>query len=148
MKEEIRGKDESTALSTDTPAFLTEMLLRGEGLNIKKPFSQRIFLMNTFVAGVTHVRGIKSLAKALKKHEEVLLVREPKNEYDELAILVKNKEGKKLGYIPRQKNEAIARLMDAGKCFEAEVVAVKDNTENERNEFYALVIRINVYMVD
>ena len=148
MKEEIKVKDESTALSTDTPAFLTEKLLRGEGLNIEKPFSQRIFLMNTFVAGVTHVRGIKKLAKALRKHEEILLVREPKNEYDELAILVKNKEGKKLGYIPRQKNEAIARLMDAGKCFESEVTDVKDNTENERGGYYALEIRINVYMVD
>ena len=76
--------------------------------------------MNTYVAGVTHVRGIKKLAKALKKHEEILLVREPENEFDDLAILVKNKDGKKLGYIPRQKNEVIARLMDAGKLLEAQ----------------------------
>lgn len=136
MKEEI------------VPSFLTEKLLKGEALNIKKPFSQSIFLMNTYVAGVTHVRGIKKLAKALKKHEEILLVREPENEFDDLAILVKNKAGKKLGYIPRQKNEVIARLMDAGKCIEARVCRVIDNTGKGRDEFYALEIWIDIYMVD
>lgn len=148
MEEKFTEQREITALSEGTPAFLTEKLLAGGELTIEKPFTRRIFVMNTFVAGVTHVRGIKKLAKALKKKEEILLVREPKNEYDELAILVKNKDGKKLGYIPRQKNEVLARLMDAGFCFEAEVAHVKDNTDKDRDEYWALEIRINVYMID
>jgi len=33
----------------------------------------------------------------------------------ELAIMILDKHGHHLGYIPRVKNEALARLMDAGK---------------------------------
>ena len=144
----MEEKTEQTALSVDMPAFLTEKLLKGEALDIEKPFSQRIFLMNTFVAGVNHIKGIRKLARALKVHEKILLIREPKNEHDDLAILVKNKAGKKLGYIPRMKNEVMAHLMDAGKILEAEVAEVKDNTKECRNVYYPVDIWINVYMVD
>jgi hypothetical protein len=44
-------------------------------------------------------------------------VREPDNKYDELAILVKDKEGNKMGYVPRYDNPVLARLMDAGKTY-------------------------------
>ena len=139
---------EQTALSTQAQAFLTEKLLKGEALDIEKPFSRRVFLLHTFVAGSNHVTGIRRLAKGLREHDGVLLIREPKNEHDDLAILVKNKAGKKLGYIPRMKNEVLARLMDAGKTFEAEVAKVQDNTKEGRDVYYPLDIWINVYMVD
>jgi len=35
--------------------------------------------------------------------------------YDPMAIMVKDDNDKKLGYIPRDKNEILSRLMDAGK---------------------------------
>lgn len=43
------------------------------------------------------------------------------NEYDERAIMIKNENGDKLGYIPRDKNEILSRLMDAGKLLYGEV---------------------------
>ncbi len=43
------------------------------------------------------------------------LKREPANEHDPLAIMILDEKGNHLGYVPRAKNEALARLMDAGK---------------------------------
>jgi hypothetical protein len=37
------------------------------------------------------------------------------NPHDQLAIVVKDPRGRKIGYVPRGKNEVLARLMDAGK---------------------------------
>jgi hypothetical protein len=51
------------------------------------------------------------------------LKREPLNEYDELAIAVW-KGTVKCGYVPRDKNEVIANLMDAGKTVFAKVVDI------------------------
>jgi len=43
------------------------------------------------------------------------LLREPGNAHDGLAIKIMDEKGHHLGYVPRAKNEALARLMDAGK---------------------------------
>ncbi len=43
------------------------------------------------------------------------LQREPANPHDALAIMILDETGHHLGYVPRVKNEAVARLMDAGK---------------------------------
>jgi hypothetical protein len=51
-------------------------------------------------------------------------MREPDNQHDELAIKVLLNEYL-LGYIPRDCNEVIARLMDAGKKFNALVVELE-----------------------
>ncbi len=37
------------------------------------------------------------------------------NPYDKRAIVIKNADGVKIGYIPRADNKIFARLMDAGK---------------------------------
>jgi len=53
------------------------------------------------------------------------LCREPKNEHDACAILVQDKSGNKLGYIPRDaNNELIANLIDAGKYLYATVSGI------------------------
>ena len=148
MKEKTADQENSTALSAGAPAFLAETLLMGGGLQIEKPFTQRIFLMDTYIAGTTYVRGIKRLAKNLSEEDKVFLVREPKNEYDELAIRVQNVDGKKLGFIPKKKNEVIARLMDAGKCIEAEIADVSIYTEEEKIGRWDVEIWISVYMVE
>lgn len=96
-----------------------------------KPFSEDIFLMHTFVAGTNHVEGIEELARNLAEGDELILRREPENPYDPLAILVLNQQEQKLGYIPKAKNEVVARLMDAGKRMYAKVsrVSIEGNIE-------------------
>lgn len=51
----------------------------------------------------------------------VTLRREPDNPYDRRAIEVFDSEGRKLGYIARMDNCAVARMMDAGERFAARV---------------------------
>ena len=41
--------------------------------------------------------------------------REPDNQYDKQAIVIKTVDGVKIGYVPKQDNVIFARLMDAGK---------------------------------
>ena len=46
---------------------------------------------------------------------QLMLVREPDNEYDRWATKVCTLSGTMLGYIPACKNQSVARLIDAGK---------------------------------
>lgn len=90
-------------------------------MDIGKPFSQEIFLIEVHIAGTTHIDNIDLLGHKLVSGVEVQFFREPNNKYDSRAIVVKDKEGNKLGYIPRDKNEILSRLMDAGKLLYGKV---------------------------
>jgi hypothetical protein len=67
--------------------------------------------------------------------------REPDNQYDDLAIFILDKEGRKLGYVPKEKNEVPARLLDAGKLLFGRV-------EYKEWQSRWLKLRIQVFMRD
>jgi hypothetical protein len=79
------------------------------------PFVQEIFLMQCHVAGTTFREKIEDIEPSLQEQDILIFKRETDNKHDKLAILIVDKNGQKLGYVPRAKNEVIARLMDAGK---------------------------------
>jgi hypothetical protein len=85
------------------------------GLDVGKPFSRQIYLISASIAGLFFVDNIHDLLNEIKLESKLRFVREPDNQHDELAILVKDQNGNKLGYVPRKKNPVLARLMDAGK---------------------------------
>ncbi|MCL1932006.1 MAG: HIRAN domain-containing protein [Treponema sp.] len=85
------------------------------GLDIGKPFSKQIYLISASIAGLFYVDNIHDVLDEIKLESKLRFVREPDNQHDELAIQVKDQNDNKLGYIPRQKNPILARLMDAGK---------------------------------
>ena len=78
------------------------------------PFGREIMLVECHVAG-THYRDLGEAVEALDPGAVFALVREPDNAHDALAIRVLAADGMFLGYVPRAKNEALARLLDAGK---------------------------------
>jgi hypothetical protein len=84
------------------------------GGGISTPFGKDIFLMETHVAGTVH-GAAKRIEASLMPGVPLVLRRDPNNPYDEHAILVLTESGEKLGYLPRDRNEVPARLMDAGK---------------------------------
>ena len=84
-------------------------------LVIPKPFERDIFLFDTYVAGTTHVEGIEELEQYLNIEDELVFLREPDNQYDKQAIVIKTVDGVKIGYVPKKDNVIFARLMDAGK---------------------------------
>jgi hypothetical protein len=82
---------------------------------VPMPFVKEIFLMSCHVAGTSYRENIEEASKDLKVGDLLVFRREADNPHDELAILILNEKGQKLGYVPREKNEVLARLMDAGK---------------------------------
>ena len=87
--------------------------------DLVKTLTREIHLFDTFVAGVSHIED-KTVFDDLKIEDELVLVRED-NKFDTKAILIKNINNKKLGYIPEKDNIIFSRLMDAGKLLKARV---------------------------
>jgi len=97
------------------------------GLELGKPFSRQIFLISASIAGSYYVDDIYRLLDEMKVGAKLRFVREPDNQYDELAILVKDQNDNKLGYVPRKKNPILARLMDAGKLIYGTVKTINND---------------------
>ncbi len=137
-----KKKNELTSLTTDE---FTGLLYSPLAAELSKPFSRQIFLTHVWVAGCNHVEGIGKLLDELELGDRLILLREPKNEYDELAILVKDQKERKLGYVPRAHNHVMARLMDAGKLLYAEATKILDKNDKD---YYWRPLLIAIYMED
>lgn len=101
---------------------LISMLHRSHnGLSVPIPFERDIYLFDTYIAGTGYVKDMETIAARLAVGDKVQFFREPNNKYDKHAIVIKNTDGKKLGYVPRQDNAVFSRLMDAGKMLFAKI---------------------------
>ena len=103
-----------TSLVSIDPALLA--LIHGSfgGDGGLMPFAREIMLIECQIAGTSH-RDLAAVEPTLLPGHLLVLKREPQNPHDALAIMILNETGHHLGYIPRAKHEALARLMDAGK---------------------------------
>ena len=79
-------------------------------------------VLECHVAGTSH-SSVHAFEADLSPGDRLRLQREPDNPHDSLAVLIFDERGNKLGYIPRAKNEVLARLMDAGKLLFARIEA-------------------------
>ncbi len=70
--------------------------------------------METHVASTAR-RPLHEIEPTLAEGDHLVLRREPENPHNAHAIAVLTGGGEKLGYLPRDRNEIPARLMDAGK---------------------------------
>ena len=95
------------------------------GLDIPKPFEREIFLFKTHIAGTQYVEGIEELEPYLNVDDKLDFFREPDNPYDKRAIVIKNADGVKIGYIPRADNKIFSRLMDAGKLLFGKIASME-----------------------
>ena len=78
---------------------------------------------DTHVAGTSHVEGIDELEPHLNIEDRLDFFREPDNPHDSKAIVIKNDNGIKIGYIPEADNAIFSRLMDAGKALFARIAS-------------------------
>ena len=122
-------KDGMLSLMTEKP--LGELI---------KPLSREILLFDSYVAGTSHIKD-ESVFDDIKVGDRLILQREPDNRFDENAILVLDKEKRKMGYIPEKDNIVFTRLMDAGKY----LIAMIDRIE-PKGSFRQ--INISIYLVD
>lgn len=75
----------------------------------------------------------------MKVGDRLELVREPDNPYDANAIGVEWR-GRKLGYLPRRENAAVARQLDRGVPLEARITRLRENRNRSvRLEFEVVV---------
>jgi len=100
------------------PGLLGALSKGAFSLNV---FSREILVLECLAAG-TSFRKLDKVQDDLKETVHLEMKREGKNEFDEFAIALWF-QNTKVGYIPRQKNEVLARLMDAGKQFYATISA-------------------------
>ncbi|MFA6928824.1 MAG: HIRAN domain-containing protein [Lentisphaeria bacterium] len=105
------------------------------------PFVKEIFLLECQVAGTSHIDEIEEKTAGLNPGAFLGFLREPANPHDPLAIRILNQQNAKIGYVPRQRNEVIARLMDGGKLIFGKVESKEANGS-------WLKITITVYMRD
>ncbi len=105
-----------------------------------KPFVQELFLLDCHIAGTTYV-DITSIEPSITIGDNLILQREPDNKHDPLATLIFTIKGEKLGYIPRDKNEVIARLLDGGKI-------IFGKLENKKWVNDWLKVNIRIFMSD
>ena len=96
------------------------------GFDIGKPFSRQIYLISARIAGAFYVDDIEDLLENIYEGSKLKFVREPENKYDKLAIIVKDSNDNKIGYVPREDNPILARLMDAGKLIYGTVKSKSD----------------------
>lgn len=127
-----------------------------------KPKEHRILVLKTGIAGLQfHIENEEEQAAldAITPGTELLLFREPENEYDEWAIAVYLTEEDRIGYITRFKNETISRLMDAGKRFigvvddpevdeVAREIVEKEQRRSHRAPTENMALPLSVYLIE
>lgn len=87
-----------------------------ETKNSLMPFTREIFLLDIVVAGTSFCESINDITPMLTPQEVLKMVRDPQNEHDTQAIGIYYKNTR-IGWVPRELNLVISRLMDAGKMF-------------------------------
>lgn len=101
-----------------SPGLLAGLAKGGLSLDV---FAKEIVVLECIVAG-TSFRQLDKVENELTTTVKLEAKREAKNKHDEWAVALWFAKTK-VGYIPRDKNEVIARLMDAGKQFFASIQA-------------------------
>lgn len=123
-----------------TGGDLVAMTMNNGLSEMLKPLVNEIYLITTYIAGTMYIYET-AVFDEIEDGCELSLKREPDNDYDTYAILVLNRSGRKLGYVPRNDNRIIARLMDAGKQMKVTVKEIERDDED-------IDVSIRIYMID
>lgn len=100
------------------PGLLSALSKGGLSIDV---FAREILVLECLIAG-TSFRELDKVQDELKETVQLEMKREGDNEFDPFAVSLWFQQTK-VGYIPKDKNEVIARLMDAGKQFYATIHA-------------------------
>ena len=109
--------------------------------NSLQPFTREIFLLDIVVAGTSYCKRIDQVYPKLEKGLVLRMLRHPQNKYDEHAIGIYF-EKIRIGWVPRELNLIISRLMDAGKAF---FCRIEDVTLVDE---YWVKIDAKIYMIE
>ena len=109
----------STGVIPVSPGLIA-LIQGGDGTLM--PFARELVVLECQIAGTSYL-DLEEVEPLLNPDDKFYLVREPQNEHDQFAVAIYNADKVKLGYLPRSKNESVARLLDAGKLLFAVLVS-------------------------
>ena len=127
----------STELIKINPGLIA--LIEGSDLRLL-PFARELVVLECNVAGTSY-QELDEIEPLLQPKDKFFLLREPDNKFDNFAVAIYTSRKEKLGYLPREKNETTARLLDAGKSIFGVLVSKQWN-----DEWLKLVVEI--YLID
>ena len=121
---------------------LTEALLLAGALLLGAAHAGevRILVQSSPLAGFKYHAG-ESLWHEMREGDRLSLVREADNEHDAKAIRVEWR-GRKLGYLPRAENRAVAAAMDNGDKVDARIAKLRQH----RNPWQRMLIEVFVVL--
>jgi hypothetical protein len=88
---------------------------------------RRILIQCSPLAGFQYHAG-EELWPQLAVGQPLALVREPANPHDERAVRI-DWHGRKLGYLPRAENTAVAQMLDRGEQLRARVAQLRTSPD-------------------
>lgn len=112
--------DQFTRREVNRALLLGAMALVAPGAAIKAPPVPAPLFDFAIAGGWYH--GLRQVRDDLALGEKLVLQAEPANPHDPNAVAVKRGDGQMLGYIPREANEPVARLLERRLRVEAVVV--------------------------
>lgn len=127
----------TTGLVSISPGLLA--LIQGGDLSLL-PFARELVVLECHIAGTSYLE-LEEVEPDLKVGDRFFLIREPDNEFDRFAVAIYSSSKIKLGYLPKGRNETIARLLDAGKMIFASLVF-----KSWEDEWLKLSVR--VFLID
>ncbi|MBP6335367.1 MAG: HIRAN domain-containing protein [Bacteroidia bacterium] len=90
---------------------------------------KRTWLLKFGVRGFQYYEG-PALINGLRPREQLSLVREPENKFDKYAIAI-HYGGRKIGFVPAERNEVLSRLMDSGTVdLGAEILSINNDSNS------------------
>lgn len=95
---------------------------------------------STSVAGTGRIKGIDQIVASFSEHELLSLVRDRDNYFDEWAVKVTDRTGRKIGFISCDCNEIVSRMIDGGMSLVA-----KFNSAVERDGWMDVRIKVIVH---
>ena len=100
----------------------------------------RLLVQSSPLAGSQYYAVAESWAE-MKVGDLLTLTREPDNKHDRNAIRVEWK-GRKLGYVPRAQNRAVAQAMDDGERLIARISRLSEDTNPWRRVEFEVYIEL------
>jgi hypothetical protein len=86
-----------------------------------------VLIQHSPLAGFQYHAGA-ALWPQLAVGQPLVLVREPANRHDERAVRI-DWHGRKLGYLPRAQNTAVAQMLDRGEQLRARVAQLRTSPD-------------------
>jgi len=74
-----------------------------------------IGLLTTKVAGTSHIDDLDAILADLEPDDRLSFTRDPDNPFDPRAVQILDSHRRRIGFLPRDDNETVSNLLDAGK---------------------------------